>query len=379
MKSRFILLFTFSIFLFSSCNYFNGYKIDGNITNANGIKVYLEDITDINAVTIDTATITNNTFELNNYSTNGIYRLRLGEDMSKSIFLYLEKKDNIKISADLNDLENYKVEGSKGSASIRQLNKDVKKYFSALDTAAFKIQNAPTTMKDSLIRDFNKTKDSYIQFLKSFIEKEPNNEVACFALNYLGDFKAEEITYIIDIVGKLHATSPDSKLIGLWYAETQKYQQQIEAQNKGGIALNTQAPNIILENPNGDTIQLNDLKGNIVLLDFWASWCGPCRQENPNVVKVYNQYHAKGFEIFSVSLDQRKDKWVEAIKKDGLIWKNHGSDLQGWSSAPAQTYQVQAIPATFLLDKKGNVIAKDLRGDELEAKLKQIFTEETSK
>ena len=156
-------------------------------------------------------------------------------------------------------------------------------------------------------------------------------------------------------------------------------QEQIEAQNKGGIALNTQAPNIILENPNGDTIQLNDLKGNIVLLDFWASWCGPCRQENPNVVKVYNQYHAKGFEIFSVSLDQRKDKWVEAIKKDGLIWKNHGSDLQGWSSAPAQTYQVQAIPATFLLDKKGNVIAKDLRGDELEAKLKQIFTEETSK
>jgi len=97
--------------------------------------------------------------------------------------------------------------------------------------------------------------------------------------------------------------------------------------------------------------------------------------ENPNVVALYNKYHAQGFEVFSVSLDANEDQWKKAIAKDGLVWKNHGCDFSGWNSAPAQMYSVKSIPATFLLDKKGKVIAKDVRGDELAAKLKELFPE----
>lgn len=109
-----------------------------------------------------------------------------------------------------------------------------------------------------------------------------------------------------------------------------------------------------------------------MLVDFWASWCGPCRQENPNVVKMYNKFKDKNFEILGVSLDQSKDKWVAAIEKDGLVWK-HISDLKGWQSAGGQAYQVSSIPATYLLDKEGKIIAKNLRGAALEKKLEEIL------
>jgi thiol-disulfide isomerase/thioredoxin len=112
-----------------------------------------------------------------------------------------------------------------------------------------------------------------------------------------------------------------------------------------------------------------------VLVDFWASWCGPCRQENPNVVKAYNQFKdkGKGFTVFSVSLDEDKDRWTKAIAADGLLWPNHVSDLQKWNNVAAAAYGVQAIPQSFLLDPQGKIIAKNLRGAELVAKLNEVL------
>lgn len=358
---------------FISCNKINGFTIKGEVKNVTSTKVYLEDVASLSPVIIDTTTISNNKFELKNYAENGIYRLRFGEDATNAIFLYIDKKDAISIKVDQNDLQNYTVKGSKGSAAIQNLNKEVKKYYTKLDTAVAVINRVPATKKDSAIAIFNQEKKVYIQYLKNFIEKEPNNEVACFALNYFGNFGTEEITYIIEEVDRLHEAAPNSKLINLWYKNTNEYREQVKANNQGGVALNFMAPNIVLQNPNGDTIQLKDLQGNYVLVDFWASWCGPCRQENPNVVRLYKQYHEKGFEIFSVSLDTNKDQWLKAIKKDGLIWKNHGCDFGYWNSAPAQQYAVQSIPATFLLDKTGKVIAKNLRGEQLAQKLAELY------
>ena len=114
------------------------------------------------------------------------------------------------------------------------------------------------------------------------------------------------------------------------------------------------------------------MRGKVVLIDFWASWCGPCRKENPNVVNVYKKYKDQGFDILSVSLDSNKDRWMSAIEKDNMTWA-HVSDLKGWKNEVAKTYGISSIPATILLDKEGKIIARNLRGPALEAKLKQVF------
>ncbi len=138
--------------------------------------------------------------------------------------------------------------------------------------------------------------------------------------------------------------------------------------NEGDVA-----PEINLASVNGGKIALSSLRGKVVLLDFWASWCGPCRRENPNVVKLYNKYKDKGFTIYSVSLDKSKASWEKAIQKDGLSWENHVSELKHWSSSAARDYNVTGIPSTFLIDQNGIVVAKNLRGAALEKALEEIF------
>ncbi|MBP8033839.1 MAG: TlpA family protein disulfide reductase [Bacteroidia bacterium] len=144
-----------------------------------------------------------------------------------------------------------------------------------------------------------------------------------------------------------------------------------------GINLGNKAPEIMMASPKGNVITLSSLKGKLVLIDFWASWCGPCRAENPAVVAAYNKYHAlnfksgKGFEILSVSLDQNEVAWVKAIEKDLLAWPYHVSDLQGWSNAAAMRYGVNSIPTNVLVDANGIIVAKNLRGSALENALEE--------
>ena len=134
-----------------------------------------------------------------------------------------------------------------------------------------------------------------------------------------------------------------------------------------------EAPEISMKDTEGNIRRLSDLRGKVVMIDFWASWCGPCRRENPNVVRLYKKYHDKGFEIYSVSLDKEKSAWLKAIKDDGLAWPNHVSDLNGWTSSGGKTYGIMSVPSTVLVDKDGKIIARNLRGTELEKKLAEIF------
>ena len=168
-----------------------------------------------------------------------------------------------------------------------------------------------------------------------------------------------------EVIKALHEKYPDNPIVAERY--------KVENSPATSTAIGAMAPDLAFENPEGKIMKLSDLKGKVVLLDFWASWCRPCRVENPNVVRVYQQYHDKGFEVFSVSLDRDKASWIKAIKDDGLIWANHVSDLGYWQSKGAKIYGVSSIPATFLIGKDGRIIAKNLRGAALENALKELF------
>jgi len=172
-----------------------------------------------------------------------------------------------------------------------------------------------------------------------------------------------DFTYLDSVVQVLYDTYPDMKMISSWKQELDELR---------ALSIGQPAPEISLPNPNGETVNLSDFRGKYVLVDFWAGWCKPCRDENPNVVRLYEKYKDKGFEVFGVSLDRTKEMWLKAIEEDQLKW-TQVSDLKYFNSEAASTYQINAIPATYMIGPDGNILAKDLRGISLESKLSELF------
>ena len=197
--------------------------------------------------------------------------------------------------------------------------------------------------------------------IKALIPLMGSHLVALWATNFLPAEK--EMASLVDIADRLGKARPNHPQVQQFVNNLQRLQ---------GVNEGAMAPEIKLATPAGPTLALSSLRGKYVLIDFWASWCGPCRRENPNVVKTYAAYKDKGFEIFGVSLDQNREAWLKAIEADKLVWK-HVSDLQYWNSAGAQAYQVNSIPQTFLVNPEGRIIAKGLRGAALDNYLAKLF------
>jgi peroxiredoxin len=187
----------------------------------------------------------------------------------------------------------------------------------------------------------------------------------------------EDFNYFEKVDSALMANYPNSEPVKSLHSQVEEIRKQMEADKAGTerLAVGNKAPEIALPTPQGDTVALSELRGNYVLLDFWASWCKPCRVENPNLVKAYKRFGNENFEIYQVSLDKNRKDWVNAIEKDNLDWY-HVSDLKFWNSSAAQTYNIRSIPANYLLNTKGEIIDKNLRGDALQAKLNEIFSDQ---
>jgi peroxiredoxin len=253
----------------------------------------------------------------------------------------------------------------------------------SLDRVLQQFQNNPNivNINKTLSMNFLHFIDEQREFTQAFIEKWPSSFASLYALyqqvgqNTFILYKEEDFKYYAKVDSILFKTYKEVPHVKALHAnvEQMREQQRVVKLKQMISAFGAKAPEIALPSRLGDTIRLSSTRGKLVLLDFWASWCKPCREENPNLVALYKRFKSKGFEIYQVSLDKTKDAWLKAIKDDGLNKWIQVSDLKFWQSPVVNLYNFDQIPASFLIDKNGILISKNLRGEDLERKLTQLL------
>ncbi len=287
----------------------------------------------------------------------------------QTVMLVLEPNQKITLNVDGENGGQASVTGSKDTDLLIQFNQkrtmlQEQKLRPLVDLYQAAQEAGNETELLEITADYEKESAAINEVMQAYILNEMSNSVAAYAA--YPDWESDaEMKLMQQVVKNVEKERPGLAL-------TQDIQAKITRMAR--FAIGAEAPNIEEVNPEGEKVSLASLRGQYVLIDFWASWCGPCRQENPNVVRTFEKYKDKGFTVFGVSLDNNKEKWIKAIADDELNWPQV-SDLGGWQAAPAALYNVRSIPANFLLDKEGRIIAKDLRGEALEAKVAELFAE----
>lgn len=347
--------------------------ISGKLDNSEGKQLILTRFANNQPVSLDTVDFTDaGDFNLAfNVPQTDFFRLAVNQQ-NGAIFI-LSPGEQVTINGDVNNMSaGLSVSGSENTELLWSYYKQANEFGKKNQELRQQIGALPQDQaaeKQVLIDDFNKTNKQFSDFTKEFIDENTSSPAVLSALRSL-DIETD-FDYFVKARDGLKATFAFSP----YYKDLNKNVENYKAQ-KLKLKMfepGNEVPDITQDDPFGRSRSLSDLRGSVVLIDFWAAWCRPCRAENPNVVRLYNKYHKDGFDVFSVSLDKSKDKWEQAIAADGLVWKNHVSDLKYWQSEAAKLYNVSSIPFTVLIDKDGKVIATKLRGASLEAKLKEIF------
>ncbi len=344
-------------------------SINGKLNNARGDEeIILKEYASSNPPLFTSKVANDGSFSIEAFipETN-LFKLELSPE--NFISLIIGPNDKVIIQADAAKLQNnLKISGSAQTTLLYIVGNNVHSYELKLDSinSAFdKLRKSGTSMDDlnPLRIDFTRINQKKLDYIAEFIKNNPESLVCLFFIDKLD---IENNFEPFDALDKsLFKKYPDNIYV-------KNLHSRIDIERK--LAIGAIGPEIILPDPDSNIVKLSSLRGNIVLIDFWAGWCGPCRRENPNLAKLYSQYHNKGFEVFGVSLDKSRKSWLDAIESDGIVW-TQVSDLKFWDSVAAKIYNVKSIPHTVLIDKDGRIIAKRLRGKELEDKLEELLGE----
>jgi thiol-disulfide isomerase/thioredoxin len=381
MNNKLVLAILVGLFSMA-CSSNQASVIKGKIKGAEGQTVYLERLVN-NRWGVSDSTVLGSDGSFNLVPTQAMeldfYRLVLTN--KDFIILVTDSTEQISIEGEAGSLNLMaKVEGSENTTLLREFEASCTPMFDKEEASSIALQTETSPERQAQLRsDIVAARKERSDLVKKWLESNSSTPAALAVVQML-DPRAESNSFR-KVLTDISASMGHSMHYKLLKQQVDRIalqgQQPAEQEAPPGSKINVgqPAPEISMPNPDGKVMKLSDLKGKVVLVDFWASWCGPCRRENPNVVAVYEKYKKDGFEVFSVSLDKTAEPWKEAIKKDGLIWKNHVSDLQFWNSKAAADYGVHSIPFPVLVGKDGKVIAygNNIRGELLEANLKQIF------
>jgi peroxiredoxin len=350
----------------ASCSSKPHYTVTGKIQGSDSITFYLQKYNAGKTVSIDSAVSRKGSFSIKGGGIDYPQMVQLvAGHTRKRISFYLENSD-IKITGNLDSLFKADVTGSKTHDEYKQLEKSSRilsdKYTGINIKYQAASQSGDAVNATRFEKELESVESEMTTLQRNFVKDNPASYVTPSIVTSLSyDMDADEIE---SMIGGLDTTISHLPVI-------KSLQEHAVAMKE--VAVGQKAPDFTLSDVNGNPVSLSSKIGSkLLLIDFWASWCQPCRQENPNVVKVYNEFHKKGFDAFGVSLDRTKDAWVKAIADDKLTW-THVSDLQWWNNAAAKLYAVNAIPANFLLDETGKIIGRNLRGDALYNKVNEVL------
>ncbi len=373
-----ILLLTF----FSACNMAGGsdkYSIQGTVKNHVSKSIVLERLGLKEVTAVDSATIDETgAFKMQGVSETGFYRLKLD---AQTFFLFLLEPAEYKVEIDPKSQEPFKATGSKSNDEFQTAFKMLGSTQRDLQgwNQAYQMYGQMGASQDTMMyvqQQLQAVAMRYESMIKDSSRTAKNPLVAMFLVTNgpIDKFPKENLSVIQRLEKELPKSSYTKEFREVFAKYEEQMKQQSSAQAKvQDVSIGKQAPEIDLKDPNGKSIKLSSLKGKVVLLDFWASWCGPCRMEMPNVVAAYKKYKDKGFAVYSVSLDKDGNAWKNSISSLGMVWDTHVSDLKWWQCEAAITYGIQGIPAAYLLDRDGKIVATNLRGPALDAKIAELI------